>query len=47
MGMTGIVTILASGFQTGAVLTLVLPAAVLVGVLIWYVTLWRRGMGER
>jgi hypothetical protein len=45
--MTGIVTVLASGFQTGAVLTLVLPLVVLVAVLIWYVTLWRRGMGER
>ena len=45
--MTGIVTVLASGFQTGAVLTLALPALVLVAVVVWYVTLWRRGMGER
>jgi hypothetical protein len=45
--MTGIVTVLASGFETAAVLTLVLPAAVLVAVAIWYVVLWRRGTGER
>ena len=45
--MTGIVTVLASGFQTGAVLTLALPLLVLVGVAIWYVALFRRGMGER
>lgn len=45
--MTGIVTVLASGFETGAVLTLVLPLAVLIAVLIWYVALWHRGMGER
>ncbi len=45
--MTGIVTVLASAFETAAVLTLVLPVAVLVAVAIWYVTLWRRGMGER
>lgn len=45
--MTGIVTVLASGFETGAVLTLVLPAGVLIAVLVWYVSLWRRGMGER
>ncbi len=45
--MTGIVTVLASGFQTGAVLTLALPALVLVAVVVWYVVLWRRGTGER
>jgi len=45
--MAGIETVLASGFQTAAVLTLVLPAVVLVAVAIWYVLLWRRGMGER
>lgn len=45
--MTGIVTVLASGFQTGAVLTLVLPVGVLIAVAVWYVRLWRRGMGER
>jgi hypothetical protein len=45
--MTGIGTILASGFQTGAVLTLALPLGVLIAVMIWYGVLWRRGMGER
>lgn len=38
---------LASGFQTGAVLTLVLPLGVLICVAIWYVVLWRGGSGER
>ena len=45
--MTGIAAILASGFQTGAVLTLVLPLGVLIAVAIWFGVLWRRGMGER
>ena len=45
--MTGIALVLASGFQTGAVLTLVLPIAVLIVIAIWYVAMWRRGMGER
>jgi hypothetical protein len=45
--MTGIDTVLASGFQTAADLTLALPLLVLLAVAIWYVTLWRRGMGER
>jgi hypothetical protein len=45
--MTDIAAILASGFQTGAVLTLVLPLGVLVAVVVWYLVLWRRGMGER
>ena len=39
--------VIASGFQTGAVLTLVLPLGVLIAVTIWYVVLWRRGTGER
>ena len=45
--MTAIVTVLASGFETGAVLTLALPLLVLLAVAIWYYTLFRRGMGER
>ena len=45
--MTGIVTVLASGFETAAVLTLALPALVLVAVVIWYIALFARGMGER
>ena len=44
--MTGIVTILASSFQTAAVLTLVLPLGVLIAVAVWYVVLWRRGDGR-
>lgn len=38
------IAILAS-FKTGSVLTLVLPAAVLIAVVVWYVWLWRRGAG--
>ena len=45
--MAGIETVLASGFQTAAVLTLALPLLVLVAVVIWYVALFRRGTGER
>jgi hypothetical protein len=40
------VRILAS-FSTGSVLTLVLPAVVLLAVVAWYVWLWHRGAGER
>ena len=40
--MSGIETVLASGFQTAAVLTLVLPAVVLIAVAIWYIVLWLR-----
>jgi hypothetical protein len=45
--MPSIATIIASSFQTGSVLTLVLPLAVLIAVTVWYVVLWRRGGGER
>jgi hypothetical protein len=38
---------IASHFLTGSILTLVLPAGVLIAVAIWYVVLWRRGTGER
>ena len=34
-------------FLAGSILTLVLPLAVLIAVLIWYVVLWRNGAGER
>jgi hypothetical protein len=37
---------LASGFLTGSILSLVLPAAVLVAIAIWYVVLWSRGRDE-
>jgi hypothetical protein len=39
--------IIASSFQTAAVLTLVLPLGVLLLVTAWYLVLWFRGMGER
>lgn len=39
--------VIASSFQTGAVLTLALPLGVLILVVIWYAVLWSRGMGER
>ena len=45
--MPSIALPLASSFQTGAILTLVLPLGVLIAVTVWYVILWRRGMGER
>jgi len=38
---------IAAHFLTGSILTLVLPLGVLIVVAIWYVVLWRRGMGER
>jgi hypothetical protein len=38
---------LATGFLTGSILSLVLPIAVVIVVVIWYVTMWRRGTGER
>lgn len=38
---------LASGAQTGSILTLVLPLGVLICVVVWYVLLWRRGSVER
>ena len=40
------ITVMAS-FHNGSVLTLVLPLAVLIAVLAWYVWLWSRGAGER
>ncbi|HEV3284003.1 MAG TPA: hypothetical protein VG010_07340 [Solirubrobacteraceae bacterium] len=38
---------LASDFLAGSILSLVLPIAVVIVVAIWYVALWRRGLGER
>jgi hypothetical protein len=38
---------IAAHFLTGSILTLVIPLGVLIAVAIWYVVLWRRGMGER
>jgi hypothetical protein len=38
---------IAAHFLTGSILTLAIPLAVLIAVVVWYVLLWRRGMGER
>jgi hypothetical protein len=45
--MATVALIIASGFLTGSILTLVLPLGVLILVTIWYLVLWRGGMGER
>jgi hypothetical protein len=45
--MPSVALILASGFLTGSILSLVLPLGVLIVVAVWYLVLWRRGMGER
>jgi hypothetical protein len=34
-------------FLAGSILTLALPLGVLIVVSVWYVLLWRRGVGER
>lgn len=36
-----------ASFHGASILTLVLPLAVLIAVLAWYVWLWSRGAGER
>ncbi len=38
---------LASHFLTGSILSLVMPVAVVVAVLVWYWIVWRRGTDER
>ena len=38
---------IAAHFLTGSILSLVIPLGVLIAVAVWYVLLWRRGMGER
>jgi hypothetical protein len=45
--MSGTVIPLANDFLAGSILSLVLPIAVVIVVAIWYVTMWRRGTGER
>jgi hypothetical protein len=45
--MPSLAPILASSFETAAVLTLVLPLGVLILVALWYLVLWHRGAGER
>ena len=44
--MPGGIVPIATGFQTGAVLTLVMPLAVLIIITIWYVVLWRGKLGQ-
>jgi hypothetical protein len=45
--MSTIIVPIASHVLTASILTLVLPVGVFIVVTIWYVVLWRRGMGER
>lgn len=45
--MISTAALILASFSTGAVLTLVLPLAVLLVLLAWYVWLWSRGAGER
>ncbi len=40
-------TAVLASFHAGSILTLVLPLAVLIAVVAWYVWLWSRGAGER
>jgi len=45
--MPKIVVPIAAHFLTGSILSLVIPLGVLIVVAVWYVLLWRGGMGER
>jgi hypothetical protein len=47
MPLPGLDLVVASDFLAGSILTLVLPLAVLIAVVVWYLLLWRRGFGER
>jgi hypothetical protein len=38
---------IAAHFLAGSILSLVLPAAVVIVVAVWYVRAWLRGSGER
>jgi len=38
---------MAAHLLAGSILTLALPLGVLIVVTVWYVLLWRGGMGER
>jgi len=38
---------IAAHFLTGSILTLAIPLGVLIAVVVWYVLLFRGGMGER
>jgi hypothetical protein len=37
---------IASNFLAGSILSLALPVAVVIIVIVWYVRLWLRGTGE-
>lgn len=39
-------TLLAVHFLTGSILSLVLPVALLIAIVIWYVIIFRRRMGD-
>jgi hypothetical protein len=45
--MTGLHIPIAAHLLAGSILTLALPLGVLIVVAIWYVLLWRGGVGER
>ena len=45
--MPSIAVPIAASFTTAEVLTLAIPLGVFIAVTIWYVVLWRRGLGER
>ena len=45
--MAQITVPLAAHVLTGSILTLAIPLGALIVVAIWYVLLWRSGMGER
>lgn len=47
MPVPGLAIPIASDFLAGSILTLVLPLAVLIAVVVWFLLLWRRGFGER
>jgi len=45
--MSDIAVPIATSSTTAEILTLVIPAVALIAVTVWYVVLWRRGLGER
>jgi hypothetical protein len=45
--MPSLALTIASSFLTGSILSLALPLGVLIAVTVWYLVLWRRGIGER
>ena len=45
--MSKIAVPMAAHLLTGSILTLVIPLGVLIVVAVWFVLLWRGGIGER